>query len=289
MNFVAVSFIRSAENVQEVRNFLDTNGGEQMHIIAKIENQQGVDNIEQITQLSDGVMIARGDLGIEVEITSLPGIQQQIIETGIRYGKPVIYATELLKSMVTNVFPTRSEVSDVYHAIASGCDLAMLSEETATGQHPIETVQMLDAIVKRAELEQPRPHKDFLCKVADPYRRDKKYSLMAAHQLADNLGAQGIIVFTQSGFFARMASAYKTNVPIHAFTPNQSTIHYLQLFSGVHPWYLDSEGDSTRDDERFAIDTLRQQEIVQTGDKIIIAYDEDNTDQKIAKIKIQNL
>lgn len=289
MDFVAVSFVRTKENIDEVRNFLDTNGWSHMRIIAKIENQEWVENIEEITKRSDAVMIARGDLGVEVNITSLPGIQQSIIDTCIQYGKSVIYATELLKSMVNNIFPTRSEVSDVYHAVANGCDVIMLSDETAVWTYPVESVEMLDGIARQVERDIMQEHKDFTCDITIPYWRDKKYSIMAAHQLADNLGANAILIFTKSWFFARIASAYKTNVPIFSFTPKSTTFQYLHILSGIHPYLLDKESHTRRQDEQYALETLIANGVLKSWDKIIIAYDEDNTEEKVAKVKIQNI
>ena len=150
-DYVALSFVRSAEDMQELRKFLRTHGGEHMRIIAKIENQEGLDNCEAIAQASDLVMVARGDLGTELDIRNIPEYQLRIISATKNHSKRVIVATEMLESMIHNSSPTRAEVSDVFYAVVEGADYVMLSGETAVGEYPIETVAMMKKIIHSAE------------------------------------------------------------------------------------------------------------------------------------------
>ena len=155
-----MSFVRSAENIQEMRDFLDTNGGQSIRIIAKIENQQGIDNIEEIVEASDGIMIARGDLGIEVPVEKLPVYQEMIMETCMELGKPVITATQMIESMMKEPFPTRAEINDIYTSVRQGTDCVMLSGETAIGSYPIQAVEYMAKTVIEAEKQCDHDHGD---------------------------------------------------------------------------------------------------------------------------------
>ena len=159
--YVAASFIRTGENVKEIRSFLDNNGGTSVKIISKIENKEAIDNLEDIVRYSDGIMIARGDLGIEMPIHELPVYQKKILDKCFVYWKPVIIATELMKSMVTNPFPTRAEVSDVYNSVMMRADAVMLSDETAVGKYPVKAVEYMQKTIAEAEKLTNNKHKDF--------------------------------------------------------------------------------------------------------------------------------
>ena len=150
-DYVALSFVRSPDDMHELRKFLRTHGGAHMRIIAKIENQEGLDNCEDIAQASDLVMVARGDLGTELDIRNIPQYQLRIIAASKNNSKKVIVATEMLESMITNASPTRAEVSDVFYAVVEGADYVMLSGETAVGQYPIQTVEMMKKIIQSAQ------------------------------------------------------------------------------------------------------------------------------------------
>lgn len=286
MHYIAVSFVRSGENMKEVRQFVDEHWGNTIRLIAKIENQEALDNLEDIVRLSDAVMIARGDLWIEIDIASLPSYQKLITQVCAQYGTPVIYATELLKSMVDHSFPTRAEVSDVYHAVVDAHDAIMLSDESAIGQYPVESITMLDRLARSAESNVFHVHEDYEVVMEDPYRLDKKYSARAAHYLADNLDADALIIFSQRWFFARLTAAFKSNIPVYWFTPNQSTIYYMNLLYGIHPQLMDQEYPSKRDDEKAAIKALSDTGAITTGDKVVIAYDWGDNDERMANIKI---
>lgn len=256
-----------------------------MPIIAKIENQEGLEHLEEIVQVADGIMIARGDLGVEIAIEELPVYQSYIAEICKKYGTPMIYATELLKHMVKHPFPTRAEVSDIYNAVMTGHDGLMLSDETAVGDYPVKSLEMLARIAERAEQEVVRLHEDFIVDKDDSYRRDKKYSSRSAHFLAEEVGAVGIIIFTNTGYFGKLTSTYGPNFPVYAFTPRHTTYQGLSLLYGIHPFLLKSEKD-IEVNEYDALQHLKNKEYVKTGDKLIIAYDDIRDGKIVSQIKI---
>ncbi len=229
VDYVAVSFVRSAADIQEVRKFLHEQGAN-LPIVAKLERAEVVANLASILTLVDAVMVARGDLGVEVPLEEIPVIQKDVIRQA-RLGKvPVIVATQMLESMVNHTRPTRAEVSDVATAIFDGADAIMLSAETATGQHPVETVEVMARIAERAERAMPSS--------GAARQRPEAYGFPeavaeAACQAARLLHAKAIVAFTQSGFTARLISQDRPDVPIVALTPFPEVQRRLGLFWGV--------------------------------------------------------
>jgi len=229
VDYVAVSFVRSAADIQEVRRFLGQEGAN-LPVVAKLERAEIVANLNGILALVDAVMVARGDLGVEVPIEEVPVIQKDVIRRA-RLGKvPVIVATQMLESMVSHVRPTRAEVSDVATAIFDGADAIMLSAETATGRYPVETVEVMARIAERAEQAMPD--------AAAARPRPEAYGFPeavaeAACQAASLLRAKAIVAFTQSGFTARLISQDRPSVPIIALTPFSEVQRRLGLFWGV--------------------------------------------------------
>ncbi len=229
VDYVAVSFVRSAADIQEVRKFLHEQGAN-LPIVAKLERAEVVANLASILALVDAVMVARGDLGVEVPLEEIPVIQKDVIRQA-RLGKvPVIVATQMLESMVNHTRPTRAEVSDVATAIFDGADAIMLSAETATGQHPVETVEVMARIAERAERAMPPS--------GVARQRPEAYGFPeavaeAACQAARLLHAKAIVAFTQSGFTARLISQDRPDVPIVALTPFPEVQRRLGLFWGV--------------------------------------------------------
>jgi pyruvate kinase len=229
VDYVAVSFVRSGADIQDVRKFLHELGAD-VPIVAKLERAEVVANLAGILALVDAVMVARGDLGVEVPLEDVPVIQKEVIRQA-RLGKvPVIVATQMLESMVDHVRPTRAEVTDVATAIFDGADAIMLSAETATGRFPVETVEMMARIAQRAEramptagLQLPRPEAYGFPEAATE----------AACQAARLLHAKAIVAFTQSGFTARLISQDRPDVPIVALTPFSEVPRRLGLFWGV--------------------------------------------------------
>ena len=229
VDYVAVSFVRSAADIQEVRKFLHEQGAN-LPIVAKLERAEVVANLAGILALVDAVMVARGDLGVEVALEEIPVIQKDVIRQA-RLGKvPVIVATQMLESMVSHTRPTRAEVSDVATAIFDGADAIMLSAETAIGQHPVETVEVMARIAERAERAMPPS--------GAARQRPEAYGFPeavaeAACQAARLLHAKAIVAFTQSGFTARLISQDRPDVPIVALTPFPEVQRRLGLFWGV--------------------------------------------------------
>ena len=256
IHYVAASFIRTTDNIKEIRDFLDKNGGEQIKIMSKIENQEGVDNIDAIVQLSDAIMIARGDLGIETPIHELPYLQRHIIEVCKKYGRTCIMATELLKSMTTSPFPTRAEVSDVYNSVVAGVDAVMLSDETAIGKFPIETVKLMRETVEKAEKHTVTAHQDFEIVGNDQVGKDKKLISKHALLLADELEAACIIVFSHSGGFPKIIAGLKPNQQVFAFTTNQNVINEMRILYAIQGIKLDKREQHTTENQDIAIKIL---------------------------------
>jgi pyruvate kinase len=230
---IAVSFVRTAEDVQLVRNRVSAYGGETW-IIAKLEKPQAIEHLDAIMQVADGIMVARGDLGVEVPPEKVPAIQKLIIQRAAEYSKPVITATQMLESMIENPRPTRAEVSDVANAIYDGTDAVMLSGESAMGKYPVEAVSMMARIVTETERHIKEEN---LTKT-----RIQKASLSVAETIceatahaADDLDLRGIALFTESGATARQLSKYHPSSPIFALSPSEVIVHRLNLLWGTTP------------------------------------------------------
>lgn len=245
IDFVAASFVRDADGVRAVRRFLDGHGGEGIRIVAKIECSEAVENFDAILEAADGVMVARGDLGVEVPAWRVPHIQKNIIRACNRASKPVITATQMLESMVRNPRPTRAEVGDVANAVYDGTDCLMLSGETAMGAYPVEAVHVMARIAEESE----------------PYLRAEAAGLreasreaghgsvsvavgMAAVRAAETLGARCIVAPTMSGRSARLMASFRPHQPIYAVTPLRRVLRSMQLYWGVTPLLGDVQGDT---------------------------------------------
>ena len=231
---IAASFIRSAADVLEIRKLLKKHGGEHIQIFSKIENRQGVDNIAAIIEESDGIMVARGDLGIEIPAEEVPIVQKSIIDQCNRAGKPVITATQMLESMTGKPRPTRAEASDVANAIFDGTDAIMLSGETANGEYPIEAVKMMDKIALKVE-ESIEYHHSIKDNIDESQMAIHNAIGYAASSITENINASHIFTFSVSGFSARNVSKFRPFAPIVAITPNINTYHQLSLVWGVIP------------------------------------------------------
>ena len=230
---IAVSFVRTAEDVRLVRNRVSAYGGETW-IIAKLEKPQAIEQLDGILQAADAIMVARGDLGVELPPEKVPAIQKHIIRRAAEYRKPVITATQMLESMIDNPRPTRAEVSDVANAIYDGTDAVMLSGESAVGKYPVQTVAMMSRIITEAELAIK------LDSHAEPRERLSHLSIAeticeATAHAADDLDLRGIALFTESGTTARQLSKYHPSTPIFALSPVEVTINRLNLLWGTTP------------------------------------------------------
>ncbi len=233
VDFIAHSFVRCREDVLSIQGILDLRRSP-IKIIAKIENHEGVKNLESILDVAYGIMVARGDLGIEIPAEEVPGVQKQMIKTCIRRIKPVITATQMLQSMVDNPRPTRAEVSDVANAIYDGTDAIMLSGETAYGKFPLEAVQMMAKIAKTVESQ-----KESLLATLPVYEQSaevmpRNHLAKAAVSCAAALPVKAIITSTNAGITARICASYRGNIPILALSENMSTVRQLSLSYGVY-------------------------------------------------------
>lgn len=234
VDFIAPSFIRRASDVLEIREVLEKNNGRNLHIIPKIENQEGVDNIDEILVVSDGLMVARGDLGVEIPAEEVPLVQKDLIKKCNIFGKPVITATQMLDSMQRNPRPTRAEASDVANAIFDGTDAIMLSGETAAGLYPVESVQTMGNIALRAE--SALKHKNILNELSKKVDMTITEAIsQSVTHTAMNLDVDTIITPTESGHTARMISKYRPKATILAVTFNEMVNRQLALVWGVHP------------------------------------------------------
>jgi pyruvate kinase len=268
IDFIAASFVRRAKDVLEIRQLLEENNGTHIHIIPKIENQEGVDNIDEILEISDGLMVARGDLGVEIPAEEVPLVQKMLIKKCNALGKPVITATQMLDSMQRNPRPTRAEASDVANAIFDGTDAIMLSGETAAGQYPVEAVQTMHNIASRAE--SALDHKEILSSRS----KDTEHNLTDAigqsvAHTALNLDVKSIITPTESGHTARMISKYRPKAAIVAVTSIEHVVRRLSLVWGVYPQFgrVATTTDDMLDD---AVEASLNSGIVNRGDLVVI-------------------
>ena len=234
VDYVAASFVRRAEDVLAIREIFKQHGNTHTQIIAKIENQEGVDNMDSILEVVDGIMVARGDLGVEVPAEDVPLIQKEIIAKCNAAGKIVVTATQMLESMQRNPRPTRAEVSDVANAIFDGSDAIMLSGESAAGQYPLEAVETMARIARRTE--QALDHQELIARaIASSTRNVASAMGLAVADTVEDLGAKAVIACTQSGATARAISKYRPSAPVVAATSCEKTAASLALYWGVQP------------------------------------------------------
>ena len=263
IDFIAHSFVRSAADVRAVQAILDAYNSD-IKIISKIENQEGVDNIDEIIDASYGIMIARGDLGIEVPIERIPGIQRQLIRKCQEKKKPVIVATQMLHTMINNPRPTRAEVTDIANAIYSSADALMLSGETASGKYPIEAVRTMAAIAEQAEQDRANNHIDI---PLSPDCDIREFMAHSAIEATEKLGVKGIITDSATGTTARSLAAFRGPHPVLAICYNDKLQRLLNLSYGVIPVY---QKDHISSEQLFlaAVRMLRQKGYVELNDKI---------------------
>lgn len=268
IDLIAASFVRKKEDVLEIRELLEKQGAD-VPIIAKIENQEGLDNLDSILEVADGLMVARGDLGVEIPAEEVPLVQKQMIRKCNLLGKPVITATQMLDSMQRNPRPTRAEASDVANAILDGTDAIMLSGETAAGKYPVEAVETMARIASR--VESVLQHRDLLRQRSRELEVSITDSIsQAVVHTAEVLNCAAIITSTESGHTARMVSKYRPRAPIVAVTPQEKVLRRLNLVWGVHP-VKGREVNSTDEMLQSAIDSAIATKIVRHGDLVVIS------------------
>ncbi|HDP70208.1 MAG TPA: pyruvate kinase [Actinobacteria bacterium] len=267
IDWVAMSFVRFPGDIKNLRLLIE-DYGENVPIIAKIEKHEAASKIDEIIDEADGIMVARGDLGVEMSLEDVPLIQKRLIDKAMRKGKPVITATQMLNSMIENPRPTRAEVSDVANAIFDGTDAVMLSGETAIGDYPVETVKMMARIIEKTE-----SFIDYSGKLGDKRKWSQESSTdaisFASCELASGLKARVIITSTQSGNTARKVSKYRPSEQIAAVTPEDKTARQLTVSWGVRPLCITSGRDTDEMIEK-SIDKVVEAEMAKKGDVVVI-------------------
>ncbi|MEQ2455875.1 pyruvate kinase [Flavonifractor hominis] len=268
-DFIAASFVRKAQDVEDIRAELHKYGADDIRIISKIENREGVNNLDAIIAASDGIMVARGDLGVEIPAHEVPVLQKKMIKATIRQGKPVITATQMLDSMIRNPRPTRAEVSDVANAVFDGTSCVMLSGETASGKYPIEALETMVDTVTAAE------------DAINYWGRFRERNLLtSASTVSDaithsccltamDLNATAILAATKSGYTAKVISRFRPACPIVALCQTESTRRQLAISWGVYP-YLSGQVDSTDRMFSLAVEVARKEGAIKAGDTVVI-------------------
>ena len=267
-DFIAASFVRSADAIRQIRALLDE-AGSQMKIIAKIESQEGLDNLDSIIDEADGIMVARGDLGVEVEARRLPHLQREIIEKCNFHGKLVITATQMLDSMIRNPRPTRAEVTDVANAVENGTDAVMLSGETANGKYPVEAAETMASIVEYSE--QFLDYKQFKTRLVERtvYESIGNAVCAASVTTAHELHAKAIVAPTLTGITASMIAKYRPRTNIFALSPSQVTTRQMMLYWGVTPVWA-RRAETTDELFESSLEELKSLGYVDAGDLCII-------------------
>lgn len=269
-DFVAASFVRSAEDVKSIRKVLDENGGKNIQIISKIENQEGIDNLDEIIELSDGIMVARGDLGVEIPYYEVPIMQKKFIQKCNNAGKMVITATQMLDSMTENPNPTRAEISDVANAIFDVTGAIMLSGESAMGKYPVKCVETMNEIATAVE-QNIKYWKRFTRREHD--LTDMNYEFNLSHSVtstAMEMKAKAIFAYTETGNTPRMVASFLPSCPIYALTNNEKTYRQLSLSWDTTP-ILVKEKTKPNDVISAGIEEAKKREYVKEGDIVVIA------------------
>lgn len=263
LDYIALSFIRKGSEVEEVRAFVTKHGHPDIRLISKIENGVGVDNIDAIIEASDGIMVARGDLGAEIPLETLPFVQDDIVARCREAGKPVIMATQMLESMIKNPMPTRAEVTDVAHAVHVGVDSTMLSGETAAGKHPFTALSTMGKIITETE-----KHVTF-CPSCSCDISIENGNAAAAVSMAEGSDAAAIVVYSKSGATARAISTLRPSVPVFVATDDADVLRRHQLYYALMPLHL-SNADAD------AVAALKDKKVVNAGDKVVVVKSVDD-------------
>lgn len=267
-DFIAASFVRSADAIVEIKQMLEV-AGSGIKVIAKIENQEGIENLDAIIEASDGIMVARGDLGVEIPAEKVPYLQKTIIRKCNEACKPVITATQMLDSMIRNPRPTRAEVTDVANAVYDGTDVIMLSGETAMGKYPVEALKMMVQIAEEAEA-----HLDYsqyqARNISSHNRRNISNAVcFASVSTAHDLGAEAIVAPSISGFTARLLSKYRPETKIIGLSPSAGAVRQMQIYWGVTP-FMAKRAESTDILIASSVDLLKEKKILKSGDLAVV-------------------
>lgn len=282
IDFIALSFVKDGKAITELKKYLK-DGGHQVEVIAKVESADAAKNLEEITKATDGVMVARGDLGSELAVEEVPLLQDEMIRLCRKYNKPVIVATHLLESMITNPTPTRAEVTDIAFAVKSKADAIMLSGESAVGKYPNKAVRIMDVVAKRIEKELIQDNIS-VEKTDNPQIE----TVRAASTIADNLNAKSILVFTRSGKMAVLLSQFRSNVPVMAFTNTSHARRRLNLYWGITASRISFSSNPEKTIER-AVAQLKEQKLIKKKDTIVIVSDLLVNDEYVNSVQIREV
>ena len=269
-DYIAASFVRKSSYVIALRNLLDSNGGERVKIISKIENQEGIDNFEEILELSDGIMVARGDMGVEIPMEQVPIVQKRFIKRCNQVGKPVITATQMLESMTSNPRPTRAEVSDVANAVYDTTGAIMLSGECAMGKYPVECVQAMSKISKAIEADTNYWKRFNKNATSADFNDIESHVAYTTCVTAQNMKAAGIVAYTHKGDSVRKLAGFGAGCPIFAITDDEKTFNQLSVSFNVVPVLV--MGEKTIEDTICkGIEKIKADELVEAGDVLVIS------------------
>lgn len=270
-DFIAASFVRKADDLRQIRELLDSVGGEKVKIISKIENQEGIDNFDEILELSDGIMVARGDMGVEIPMEQVPIVQKHFIKKCNEAGKPVIIATQMLESMITNPRPTRAEVSDVANAVYDLAGAIMLSGECAMGKYPVECVRVMNKISRTIEssIKYWKRFDNNKYLEIDPENLEANIALTAC-STAKHLNADAIIAYTHKGNSIRRLSGMGPECPIYAIADDEKTYNQLAVMGNVRPVLVTNQ-DSIEKTISEGIRILKEEDILEKGDLVVLS------------------
>jgi len=283
IDFLALSFVRAAADIELLRGFLSEHKST-VRIIAKIEDQSAIANLDEIVARCDALMVARGDLGIECPFEELPVIQRRAVNACLAQGRPVIIATHMLESMIVQPVPTRAEITDVANAVFEQADCVMLSGETTIGKYPLECVRMLDTIARRIEVEETRDPR-----MASVFTAERMKVLHSAVVLANQFPHSKLLTFTRHGFMAQgLALLRPTLAPILAFTPSLQVLRQLRLLRAVEPYLMTLASEPNETIEQAIAFLLREKRIV-SGDRIIVATDILASDRRVDSVQLRTI
>lgn len=286
-DFIAASFVRNGDCIREIKELLKQNNGEHLQVIAKIENAEGVSNLDDIIGASDGVMVARGDLGVEIPANEVPHVQKEMIRKCNERYKPVITATQMLDSMIRNPRPTRAEAGDVANAIYDGSDAIMLSGETAMGKYPVEALKMMVCIAESTE--EHLDYNSLLVKNETKHKRSVSSAVgYATVSTSEVLGAACIVTPTVSGQTARLISMFRPKVPIYAISPNENTVRKMQLYWGVEA-IKGNEENTTESIIKNSADLVYKKKLVKKGDIVVLTAGDPATNVTTGEGAVTNM
>jgi pyruvate kinase len=267
VDYLAVSFVSNADDMNRARKLL-RDAGSRASLMAKIERTEAIENLEEICDASDAVLVARGDLGVEIGDEELPGLQKKIIQTALKHNRVVATATQMMQSMITNPIPTRAEVLDVANAVLDGTDAVMLSAETAVGKYPVKVIEAMDRICLGAERHFDR--EGDVTQLNVRFERIDQAIAMAAMFMATSVPIQAIIALTESGSTAQWLSRVQSSVPIYALSPNEDSRRRMALFRNVYPAQHQPKGNVIEEVVGEALQVLWRLGAVTNGDQVIL-------------------